>query len=457
MRKAREYGAEQAYIPLGPFKLRLPFIHYRWEWPEAAQGFILVAVALSASSTHMEALGCTFEVAITMVVLNGLLYILHPTLGDPVFPGWITPAIPLVLAYLTGFESGPDRIKATIALQLLMAFLFLVLGATGLAKKIMSFVPTSMRAGILMGAGIAATYSVLRPGEGGRMYGMEVAVIVGALLCFLIMYSARFASWRKKNKFCAFLSKYGMLPGLLVALILGTVLGELPPVNIEWGFTPLHFQELIANYTIFGVGIPDVSYFIKGLPMMVTAYIIAFGDFVLAETVVKEADEVRQDEYVEFNANRSNMISGLRNLILGIFAPYAPLNGPLWAGGTIAVAERYKHGREHMDSLYGGMGSYVIAMAIAGMLLPIVSLLKPALPIAMSLTMLVQGFACGYIAMNMVKTREEQGAAAITAIAVAFQSAAIGLAVGIVMHLILGVAKSKAAMAPVAAAESDAT
>ena len=38
-----------------------------------------------------------------------------------------------------------------------------------------------------------------------------------------------------------------------------------------------------------------------------------------------------------------------------------------------------------------------------------------------------------------VKTREQQGAAAITAIVVAFQSAAIGLAVGIAMHLILGV------------------
>mgnify|MGYP000755163671 FL=1 len=75
MRKPREYGAEQAYLPLGLFKLRLPFVHYRWEWPEAAQGVILVAVALSATSAHMEALGCTFQIAVTMVVLNGLLYL----------------------------------------------------------------------------------------------------------------------------------------------------------------------------------------------------------------------------------------------------------------------------------------------------------------------------------------------------------------------------------------------
>ena len=226
---------------------------------------------------------------------------------------------------------------------------------------------------------------------------------------------------------------------LILCVSIGTLLGELPAPVIEWGITPLHFRELLANYTVFGMGFPAVDYFIKGLPLMVTCYIIAFGDFVLAETVVKEADEVRQDEYVEFNPSRSNVISGIRNLILSLFAPYAPLSGPLWAGGTIAVAERYKHGREAMDSIYGGVGSYILAMAVAGLILPIVSLLKPALPIAMSLTMLVQGFACCYIAMNMVKTREQQGAAAITAIVVAFQSAAIGLAVGIAMHLILGV------------------
>ena len=53
---------------------------------------------------------------------------------------------------------------------------------------------------------------------------------------------------------------------------------------------------------------------------------------------------------------------------------------------------------------------------------------------------LTTALKCYYsIAMNMVKTREQQGAAAITAIVVAFQSAAIGLAVGIAMHLILGV------------------
>ena len=31
MAMKREYGAEQPYTPAGIFKIRLPFIHYRWE------------------------------------------------------------------------------------------------------------------------------------------------------------------------------------------------------------------------------------------------------------------------------------------------------------------------------------------------------------------------------------------------------------------------------------------
>lgn len=70
-----------------------------------------------------------------MMILNGILYILHPTFGDPLFPGWITPAIPLVLGYAAGFQPGIDRIHSIIALQLSMAIIFTLMGVTGWAKK----------------------------------------------------------------------------------------------------------------------------------------------------------------------------------------------------------------------------------------------------------------------------------------------------------------------------------
>ena len=67
----REHGLEHPYVHLGIFKLRLPFIHYKWEWPEAFQGLILVAVALGAVPVLQETLGVPFELAVAMVALNG--------------------------------------------------------------------------------------------------------------------------------------------------------------------------------------------------------------------------------------------------------------------------------------------------------------------------------------------------------------------------------------------------
>ena len=45
--------------------------------------------------------------------------------------------------------------------------------------------------------------------------------------------------------------------------------------------------------------------------------------------------------------------------------------------------------------------------------------------------------------MQMAKTREQQGIALLTGCAIAFQGAAIGLAVGLACHIIIGVVKKK--------------
>ena len=120
----------------------------------------------------------------------------------------------------------------------------------------------------------------------------------------------------------------------------------------------------------------------------------------------------------------------------------------LWAGGTIAIAERYKHGRKAMDSIYGGAGSFIIAMFLASLFLPIISVLKPVLPTALSLTLLVQGFACCYIAMDMVKSKEERGVAGIMALFLATKGAAWGLAVGIILHFVVGIRETAPAQIP---------
>ncbi len=96
-------GQEQPYWPAGPFKIRLPFVHYKFEWPDYCQGLLMCAVDLSAIPLMAELLGMPFEVALAVVVLNGLFYLTHHLLGDPVVPGWITPAVPLIMAYCATF------------------------------------------------------------------------------------------------------------------------------------------------------------------------------------------------------------------------------------------------------------------------------------------------------------------------------------------------------------------
>jgi hypothetical protein len=427
----RNYGEEQAYIPLGPFKLRIPLVHWKWEWPEALQALVLCATCLGAIPVLTEYLGVSFEVALTMVIINGLLYMLHFLLGDPVVPGWITPAIPLIMAFMTQYEMGPERTHALIALQMLVAVVFLFFGSTGLAMRMVKLVPNSIKAGVILGAGISAIMNVMN----SRFSSAPIVITVGTFVAFFILFSAGFKDLAKRSKLFAQIGKYGMLPSIILALIIGPIVKELPIPQIEWGIAQLKLGELISGYTIFGIGFPPLRLFIDALPLLIAVYIIAFGDFVLAETVIRTADEERKDEILEFNPNRSNLISGIRNALLSVFSPYTQLAGPLWAAVTVSVGERYKHGRDAMDSFWGGIGTFRIMTFVGVSLMPIVSLVRPALSVALALTLVVQGFACAYIAMSMLNNNYQRGVAGFMAVLLALKGASWGLGVGILLWL----------------------
>ena len=147
----RVEGQEQPYIPLGLLKLRIPFVHFEWELPEMFQGMIVFIVCVSATSYLQDLFGVSWEVALAIVCVHDILYAVQNIFGDPMVGGWITPAIPLIGAYLGTIPAGPDRIHALIALQLILGLLFVVLGLTGVAGKLVSWVPSSVKSGILIG------------------------------------------------------------------------------------------------------------------------------------------------------------------------------------------------------------------------------------------------------------------------------------------------------------------
>lgn len=428
---------ELPYIPLGPFQWRIPGIHYRIEKVEFFQGIILGATALSSIPYMTDCLGLPYELAWSCVIIEVFLYMLHGWLGDPVVPGWITPTLPFTLIFLEGFEQGPERIQALIAVQLLVAFLFIFMGITKLADRFVRLVPASVKGGILLAAPITVIQGQLA--EDSQLMIAPVATLVGTFLLAFLSFSPFCEKKRKTIKILDVMAKYGNLFPYLLAMLIGILLKELSYPELELGtiIRIPDFGEIFNTVSIFAVGVPSLSVFLKAIPLALICYVLAFGDFVTSETLVKEAQESRNDEYIDFNSSRSNLISGLRNLILGIFAPFPPLSGPLWVGMTVSVAMRYREGEKAMKSLIGGMSSFRMATFLSVILIPIVSFMKPIMGVGSAITLLFQAYVCARIGMEYCKSNTDKSIAGVMAAVLAFKGSGWALLVGILMNLAL--------------------
>ena len=438
MSMKREYGKEQPYIPAGPFKIRFPFIHYRFEFADYLQGFLMCAVCLGAIPMLQEYLGMPFEVAIAIVVLNGALYCLHTLLGDPVVPGWVTPAIPLLMLHVSQFEMGPERVQALIAFELTLGILAIFLGITGLGKKIVSIVPNAMQSGIILGSGFAAVMVIFNAGARFDSFPISITVCIG--LGFYLLFSTHFKSIRDNNKFLKIVSSLGILPIILLAVILAPLVGEVPWPQIEWGITKPAFGTLWSEWTIFGaIPFPPLSMFIAGLPMVISAYIVLFGDMIQSRALIEDAEKFRGDEHIDYNSNRSHLVFGLRNTIMSIIGPDITMCGPLWAAMQVVVCERYKQGRKAMDSIFGGAASFRFGTFTGYLILPIVTLVKPILGIALASTMLIQGYVSVRVGVMKARTFNDLGIAGVMGAVLATRGAAWGLATGIVLCLLINI------------------
>lgn len=417
-------------------RILLPGIHYRLEAPELLQGVLMIAVGLSTAPVLQETLGLSYEAAMAAVFIAEALGLLHVLFGDPVVPGWIASALSLVLVYLGGYEVGISSVHALIALQLIVSLLFIVLGATGLARKLVSLVPPSLKSGILLGAAVAAFARVL--GEGGYLAQYPVSVGAGTVVALFVLFSvvskdmkARFGLWRE-------ISKYGMLSSIVVSMVLGFVTGELALPELHWGFTKMDFAGLFRSASVFSIGLPTLEDFLSALPVAVAVYIVAFGEVVTAKSVLDDCQASRPEIPIAFDAGRTNVITGVRNLLLALFCPFTALAGPLWAAVTVSVGEHYKDSHHAMKSIYGGMGSFKLSAAVCVLLLPVTSLLEPVLPVALAVTLAVQGFACSYMAFEQIQgDRAAAGTAGLTGAVMYFAGSGWGLAAGVAGWLLL--------------------
>lgn len=201
------------------------------------------------------------------------------------------------------------------------------MGITKLADKFVHAVPDSVKGGILLAAPVTVMAGQL--GEGGNMHKYPLAIVAGVGLLILISFSDKYQEKRKTNKFLDLVARYSNLFPYLLAMIVGLLVGELDAPGLEIGtFIRLpHFREVIDQVSIFGVGIPPVSMFVKALPLALVCYLIAFGDFVTTETLVTEARQA----FVCARIGMDYCKSDRDKMIAGVMAAVLATQGSAWA------------------------------------------------------------------------------------------------------------------------------
>ncbi|WP_206613930.1 hypothetical protein [Paenirhodobacter populi] len=428
-------GQEQPYWPAGPFKIRLPFIHYRFEWPDYCQGLLMCAVDLSAIPLMTELLGMPFEVALAVVILNGLFYLTHHLLGDPVIPGWITPAVPLIMAYCATFPEGPERVHALVSFQMTLGILSILIGATGMAHRVVAAIPQAIKSGIIIGAGFAAVISVFKIGGNFDKFPWTISISIG--LCFFLMFSVAFSRMSRNGGIWGFIGKLGILPCILLAVVIAPIFGEAPWPDLEWSFSAPDFHKLWAEYTIFGLGFPPLHMFATAIPTAAAAYIVLFGDVLKTRSIIRDAQEHRPDEKIDYNPDRAHLIFGSRNTAMSVLGPDVTMCGPAWAAMQVVICERFAKGRKSMDSLFGGLGSFRWGTNTGLFLMPIVTLVQPILGVALTLTLLIQGYVSVRIGVMEARSQRDLGIAGVTGAVLATRGASWAFATGVLLCVLI--------------------
>ena len=431
----REFGGIQPCWRVGLFRIRLPFIHFRISPPEVVTGLMNACTSYGALAVLISTLGLDPQVAWALVVFETACYTLNWVLGEPSICGWITPAMSIIVVFLESLEPGVARIQMLTAIELELAAMFIILGFTGLSKKLNTMIPPAVKAGIVLGAGVNAIYA--RLGAGSAVDTVTIGCVGGLVIIFMLMFSRRVRKYMETNRFVAILGNYSFLWGVLALLVLGGAAGEFQ-FNFSGEIIRVpDFMGLFATVSPLFIGFAaDPMVWVNALPYAVMAWIIAYGDFVTVQQLGLQA--VRDDEYIEFDPNRTNVICGIRNLLLGLFAPYPALAGPLSAPYCVATYARYKQsGRQGMDSIYDGSGTNLIFTVLGLFVYPLYEASLAASAALLVVVLCIQGWLCAVIAFDLVRDEMDKGIAGMIAGFVMARGGGVGFVVGVIFYLLM--------------------
>jgi hypothetical protein len=431
----------------GPFTARIPFIHIKFRGAEFFQGLVIAGATAFAAVPIAMGLGLTFEEGVALSFIAGTLIGAGPIFfGEPMAPGWVTPAVPIVIAAFAakGQFNGvydPEVFKLMAAMCIEFTLLLFIMGITGWGKKLIQIIPNGLKAGIILGAALAAFYQVFIT-DIDKLMMQPISMIVAISLCVITTFSDPFKKLALNNSFFKKLGSLGLLPGFVIAGIVAFLLNEVT-FSIEWGFKIPEVVSLFNRTSPLAIGFPSLEMYLEAIPLVIIAYTLLFGDLITATEVLNDAQVKRPDEPIDVNIDRSHLSIAFRNFIGLLINPFFPTQGALWTGVHVVIVERWKKGFKEMPSIFDGLGSYyLMGIPFLYVTLPFITLMKPLMQMALTLTLILTGFACSYVAMAIPKKNSEMASALLIAVFITFFSAWVGLLIGIILSiLVVGIEK----------------
>ena len=430
-------GGVQPGWKWGPFTTRIPGIHTKLSVADSIQGGLIVAtVSAGLIPIYQKFFLVPFDIALGLLIIHMFWVgvVSACIFGEPYSGGWITPVLPIVLLHFAGLKPGVECIHFMMACMIWLSVIMLFFGFTGLGKRFFGWVPDALRAGIILGGGIAALQ-----GEVVRLPTAPFSIGAGWLVCFLLMFSVPVLRSRR-NKVVKQLLAWGFLLGFIAAGLAGYLSGELKWAPIQWKFFVPDVPAILGALSPWGVGFPSIDMFMKAFPLALVAYVVGFGDMIVASSLVEQAAKNRPDEKVVIDHTRTHLSVGIRNLGLlftgGVFPPFV---GIIFTGGHVFLCEKYAAGRKVVDSIHDAMISFNWFYIFVAMCWPVVLVMKPILPAALSLTLILTGFACAFVGITALQNtgNTSKGIAIFMAVVIAKYGAAWGLAAGIICYLLM--------------------
>ena len=99
-------------------------------------------------------------------------------------------------------------------------------------------------------------------------------MISALLICTITTFSEPFKRLAQKNKILATIGSLGLLPGFIVAAIVGYFTGEIT-WNIEWGLAAPAVKDVYLQTSPLSIGFPPTEMYLEVLPLVIIGYLLS--------------------------------------------------------------------------------------------------------------------------------------------------------------------------------------